>query len=78
MAGLKMAKRNIEERVEENTMMLKVIERDVETIKTNHLAHIEKDMSLLNAKVDKIDARIWWVLGLLVITSLTGMIGEYL
>jgi len=68
--------KKIEEQVEENTMMLKVIERDIDTIKNNHLHHIEKDIDAINTKVDKIDNRIWWVLGLLVASSVAGMLGE--
>ena len=71
-------KKNVTEQVEENTLMLKVIERDIDTIKNNHLHHIEKDMNSINARIEKIDNRIWWVLGLLVASSVVGMLGEIL
>ena len=69
-----MKKQTFEEQVTENSMMLKVLERDINTIKENHLTHIEKDMAIMNKKIEKIDARIWWVLGLLVASGLLGMI----
>ena len=43
---------------------VKIIRNDIDTIKTNHLAHIETNVS-------KIDSRLWWVLALLVATLLT-------
>ena len=69
-----MSKKTFEEQVTENSMMLKVLERDINTIKENHLTHIEKDMAILNKRIEKIDARIWWVLGLLVASGIIGMI----
>ena len=49
------------------------IESDIETIKNNHLAHIEKDMSSLKKTVDKVDNRIWWIAGLIVAGALGNM-----
>ena len=69
-----MSKKTFEEQVTENSMMLKVLERDINTIKDNHLKHIELDMATMNKRIEKIDARIWWVLGLLVASGLLGMI----
>jgi|TARA_R100000734_G_C3316512_1_gene109061 hypothetical protein len=66
--------KKLEEQVSENTMMLKVLEKDITTIKDNHLHHLEKDVASLHKKVEKIDARIWWVLGLLVASGILGML----
>jgi hypothetical protein len=49
------------------------IESDIETIKNNHLAHIEKDMASLKKTVDKVDNRIWWIAGLIVAGALGNM-----
>ena len=38
-----------------------VIKNDINTIKTNHLAHIESDMK-------KLDMRLWWVLSILIVS----------
>lgn len=73
--GLTKMSKKLEEQVTENSMMLKVLERDISTIKDNHLAHMEKDMAGMNKKIEKIDARIWWVLGLLVASGILGMFG---
>lgn len=54
------------------------LQKDVVTIRDNHLAHMKEDIDRIEKKMDKIDSRIWWVLGLLVASSVIGMIGEYL
>lgn len=66
------------QQVDENSLMLKVLERDINTIKDNHLAHMAEDIDRLESKVDKMDARLWWVLGLLVASTIVGMLGERL
>lgn len=55
---------------------VEVIKKDIEVIKTNHLAHIEKDVNNINKKVDKLDARMWWVLGLLVAGTVGPMLAN--
>lgn len=49
------------------------MKKDIENIKTQSLPKMERDIEKINNKVDKIDSRIWWVLGLLV-TSILGPI----
>ena len=71
-----MADKLIEERVEENTQMLKVIERDIDKIKNNHLFHIEKDMETIRKTVDKMDARMWAILLLLITASVGSIFGD--
>jgi hypothetical protein len=71
-----MADKKLEERVEENTMMLKVIERDIDTIKNNHLFHIEKDMDGIRKTVDKMDTRMWAILLLLITASIGSIFGD--
>jgi t-SNARE complex subunit (syntaxin) len=73
-----MAKKTIEEQVDDNSNMLNVIERDLETIKNNHLFHLEQDVSRLRQTVDKMDTRMWAILILLVSSIMAGMFGERL
>jgi archaellum component FlaC len=62
MASTKDNQRKIEQ-IERDVVKLgtdvAVVKNDIKTIKDNHLAHIEKNMQ-------KLDYRMWWVLGLLV------------
>lgn len=55
-----------------------LIKKDMQVMKDNHLYHIEKDMEKIHTKVDKLDNRLWWVLGILIAstvgTLLTNMI----
>ena len=71
-----MAKRSIEEQVTENSLMLKVLEKDLETIATNHLTHLAEDIKRVDAKVNKMDNRLWWILSILVASTVVGMLGD--
>ena len=55
-----------------------LLKRDVETIRDNHLAHMKDDIDRIERKVDKIDNRIWWILGVLISTQLESMIANML
>jgi uncharacterized protein Yka (UPF0111/DUF47 family) len=41
---------------------IKELAKEIETIKTNHLAHMANDIDRVENKVDKIDGRIWAIL----------------
>ena len=41
---------------------LKELAKEIETIKTNHLAHMADDIDRVENKVDKIDNRVWAIL----------------
>jgi hypothetical protein len=43
-------------------MSLKELAKEIEIIKNNHLAHMAEDIDRVEAKVDKIDNRIWAIL----------------
>jgi uncharacterized protein Yka (UPF0111/DUF47 family) len=43
-------------------MTLKELAREIDIIKTNHLAHMAEDIDRVESKVDKIDNRIWAIL----------------
>lgn len=52
-----------------NTIDIEVIKNTLETIQTNHLHHIEKDMESvkhkvdqLDSKIDKVDSKIYYIL----------------
>ena len=53
-----------------------LLKRYVETIRDNHLAHMKDDIDRIERKVDKIDNRIWWVLGVLISTQVASMIAN--
>lgn len=52
------------------------IETDIKTIKDNHLAHIEKDMSSMDRRIEKMDMRLWAILILLVGSVVVGVISN--
>ena len=51
-----------------------LIKKDINTIKDNHLAHIEKDIDQINKKVDKIDNRLWWLAGIIIAATVGPLI----
>ena len=47
-------------------MTLKELAKEIEIIKENHLRHLQEDVSKINKKVESLDNRLWWILGILV------------
>ena len=70
-----MSKADLQSQVNQNTADITSIKHSIDTIKTNHLSHIEKDMSSMDRRIEKMDNRIWWVLGILVVSTVISMIG---
>lgn len=62
--------------LDKNTQDIASIKGSIDTIKNNHLHHIEKDMASMDKRVEKMDNRIWWVLGILVVSTVIGMISN--
>jgi hypothetical protein len=57
-------------------MSLKELAKEIEIIKNNHLAHMAEDIDKLDRKVDKMDARLWWILAILVGATLLPIITD--
>lgn len=53
------------------------MKKDIDTIRNVSLPKMERDIDDINKKVDKIDARIWWILGLLVTSMIISTIANY-
>jgi hypothetical protein len=47
-------------------MTIKELAREIEIIKENHLRHLQEDVQKINKKVESLDNRLWWILGILV------------
>ncbi len=47
-------------------MTLKELAKEIEIIKSNHLAHMAEDSDRVEKKVEKMDTRVWAILLLLV------------
>lgn len=47
-------------------MTMKELAKEIEIIKNNHLAHMEKNIDRIEKKVEKMDHRVWAILILLV------------
>ena len=57
---------NNDEQLQKNTDDIREIKGDINTIMTNHLAHLEKDMDKQSKLMDKMDTRLWFVVVLLI------------
>lgn len=55
-----------------------LLKKDVETIRDNHLVHLKEDVDRIENKVDKIDTRIWAILGVLVASVLGPLLANML
>ena len=62
--------------LKQNTKDIEEIKTTLTVMKDNHLAHIEKDMASMDKRIEKMDARMWWVLGLIVTSTLVAFIGD--
>jgi hypothetical protein len=47
-------------------MTLKELAQEINIIKTNHLAHMAEDIDNIEKRVEKMDARVWAILIILV------------
>lgn len=65
---------SIEVQTEKNKDDITDIKNSIDTIKNNHLHHIEKDMEKQSKAIEKIDTRIWAVLIILVVSTVIGMV----
>ena len=54
------------EQLQKSTDDIKEIKSSIDTIKNNHLHHIEKDMEKQSRLLDKMDTRLWFVVVLLI------------
>lgn len=64
------------DQTKKNTQDIAEIKQDIKTIKDNHLFHLERDVSKIEKNVEKMDNRLWWVLGLMVVSIVVGYIGD--
>ena len=73
----------------EQQLQIHDLARDIETIRDNHLAHLADDIVELKSEIkenkdyftkkfDKLDNRIWWIMGLTVTSLITIILGAFL
>lgn len=63
-------------KVTSNGERIAKLEATVENIRDNHLAHMAEDIDRIERKIDKTDAKLWYILILLVASTIIGMLGE--
>lgn len=60
----------------EDEIKMALIQQELEVIKDNHLKHLKDDVEKVEKKVDKLDARLWWILGILVAGTIGPMLAQ--
>ena len=68
----------MEDQVKQNTQDILDIKSDIRTIKDNHLFHLEKDMEKQSKMIEKIDQRLWWILGTIAVSIVVSTMGDKL
>ena len=53
-------------KVQQNSVDILLIKKDINDIKENHLTHIQADIKKIDRKVEKIDMRLWSIMVLIV------------
>lgn len=67
--------KQLQQQVDQNTTDIGDIKHSIDVIKNNHLSHIEKDMSSMDRRIEKMDMRLWAILLLLVAGTVISVIG---
>ena len=66
-----------EKRLTQVELDTKIIRGDINTIKNNHLKHIEKSMDSMDKKIEKLDNRTWAILFSIVILAASNVIATF-
>lgn len=59
-----------------NDIEIALIQQELSVIKDNHLKHLKEDVEKIDKKVDRLDQRIWWILGILVAGTIGPMLAK--
>jgi len=65
--------------ITQNKVDIEVIKHDVASLKEStreHNAKTEKDFELIHKKIDRIDSRLFWVLGVIIVATVGPLIGS--
>jgi len=68
----------IEQQTNKNKDDIKDIKNSIDTIKNNHLFHIEKDMEKQSKAIENLASKLWWILSILVVSVVLSMVGPSL
>lgn len=65
--------------INKNKLDIELIKHDIKSIReeTNtHNRQTEKEFATLHRKIDKIDNRLWWLAGVIIVATLGPLIGQ--
>ena len=69
-------KLTVKQRTEKNSKDISEIKNTLNRLEQNHITHIEKDIKVLTDKTNGIESKLWWILSILVASTVVGIMGE--
>lgn len=66
----------MQDQLNKNTQDIREIKTSIDTIKNNHLFHLERDMEKQSRIIEKMDMRLWAIIMLLVATMVAAVMGD--
>ena len=70
------AKLTVKQQTQQNSKDISEIKSTLTRLETNHIHHIEKDIKALKDITKSTEAKLWWILSILVASTVVGVMGE--
>ncbi len=71
-------KLTVKQQTQKNSKDIAEIKTTLNRLETNHITHIEKDIKTLTERTNNIEQKLWWILSILVASTVVGLMGERL
>ena len=69
-------KLTVNQRTEKNSKDISEIKNTLNRLEQNHIHHIEKDIKVLTDRTASMESKLWWILSILVASTVVGIMGE--
>tara|TARA_R100000734_G_C3313732_1_gene105116 strand:- start:854 stop:1090 length:237 start_codon:yes stop_codon:yes gene_type:complete len=69
-------RQTVKQQTVKNSKDIAEIKRTLTRLETNHIHHIEQDIKVLKETTKNTEAKLWWILSILVASTVVGVMGE--
>tara|TARA_B100001057_G_C22248195_1_gene718414 strand:+ start:152 stop:388 length:237 start_codon:yes stop_codon:yes gene_type:complete len=69
-------KQTVKQQTQKNSKDIAEIKCTLNRLENNHITHIEKDIKILTDRTTSMEAKLWWILSILVASTVVGIMGE--
>ena len=69
-------KLTVKQQTQKNSKDISEIKNTLNRLERNHIHHIEKDIKVLTDKTTSMESKLWWILSILVASTVVGIMGE--